>query len=745
MPFPTLPLSKVEALGGPMLMALETGAQAQMGEAPFWFLLGAQDGGAGLLGAWQLALGRGVRIGLLDSGLNAGHSDFVAGQALSLGPDPVAGDAHGTRVAGLIAGRIDNAIGGMGAATGAVILAERMDFTAQPAPAVMAAALVRQAEMEVSNNSWGWSRAFADNFRTIAFQPVASAILDGAREGRGGLGTVWVFAGGNGRLMKDGQNHGDDSNFHNLTNARQTIAVGASDAEGRVAFFSSPGANLLLVAPGQALTTADGLADGATGRAWVSGTSYAAPLVSGTVALMLEVNPGLGYRDVQQILAMTARPLASAPGTANGAAQVNGGGLVFSRDAGFGLLDAEAAVRLARHHAGGATAATEAALSTVLSLADAAPNPLEHRMTVTVAAPEDGLRVEWVELELTLRDADLRSMEIELISPAGTRTVIAPNLTAIGGTTSLAFTFTSAATWGEDAAGDWTVVLSHPVASSAFSLTRAELRLFGTAGGDDGTRWFTDAWAGLAAADPARQTIGHAADGAGTLNFAAVRGDVMLDLRDGAGALDGVGFDLASAFDRVIGGAGADSLSGARTADRLAGDDGADTLAGRAGNDRLDGGDGDDWLHGGAGDDTLTGGGARDRLRGQAGQDVLTGGEGDDWLHGGNGDDTLIGGAGRDVLTGGAGADVFVLAAADLGTGRDRITDFIPGEDRIDLTGLASGLTFVGEARFSGHPGEVRLAPQAMRLMVDLDGDARADLAVDLPGVVWLAPDAVLL
>ncbi|WP_161630518.1 S8 family serine peptidase [Gemmobacter nectariphilus] len=726
-------------------MSISAQALPSPGETPFWFLTGAAGWGVALTGAWQLALGRGVRVGLLDSGLNAGHSDFLAGQALSGATDQALSDAHGTRVAGLIAGRIDNAIGGMGAATGAVLLAERMDFTAQPAPATMAEALLRQTAVDVSNNSWGWSRAFADNFRTIAFQPVSGAILDGAREGRGGLGTVWVFAGGNGRLMRDGQNHGDDSNFHNLTNARQTIAVGASDAEGKVAFFSSPGANLLLVAPGQALTTTDGLAEGATGRAWVTGTSYAAPLVSGTVALMLEVNPGLGYRDVQQILAMTARPLASAPGTANGGAQVNGGGLVFSRDAGFGLLDAEAAVRLARRHQGGATAATEAALTALPDTDETAPDPLEHRITVSVAAPEGGLRVEWVELDLTLRDADLRSMAIELVSPAGTRTVIAPNLTAVGGTTSLAFTFTSAATWGEDVAGDWTVILSHPQASTGFALARAELRFFGATGGDDGTRWFTDAWAGLAGADPGRQTIGHAAQGPGTLNFAAVRGDVMLDLRDGAGALDGVGFDLVSAFDRVIGGAGADSLGGARGDDRLAGDDGADTLAGRAGDDWLDGGDGDDRLSGGAGDDTLIGGAGRDRLRGQAGQDVLTGGDGDDWLHGGDGDDTLIGGAGRDVLTGGAGADVFVLGTADPGTGRDRITDFTPGEDRIDLSALASGLTFVGAAPFSGHPGEVRLGPQAMRLMVDLDGDARADLAVDLPGVAWLMPEALLL
>lgn len=710
----SVPLSAVlpAAADGPVLMSVAVQPLPQPGETPFWFLMGADQHGAALHGAWQLALGRGVRLGLLDSGLNAGHSDFLPGRVLALETGGAAADAHGTRVAGLIGGRIDNAIGGMGAATGALILSERMEFSAQPAPGAMAEALARQAAAaDVSNNSWGWARAFADNFRTLAFQPVAQALLEGARDGRGGLGTVWVFAGGNGRLMQGGQNLGDDSNFHNLTNARQTIAVAATDAAGAVAFFSSPGTNLLLAAPGQALATADGLAEGAAARAWVSGTSYAAPLVSGTVALMLEVNPGLGYRDVQQILALTARPLAAAPGTANGAGMANGGGLVFSRDAGFGLLDAEAAVRLARHYQGGATAANEAALAAVLSAGGPAPDPLEHRLTVHIAKPEGGMRVEWVEIELTLRDGALRGLSIELVSPAGTRALIAPNLAPIGAATTLAFTFTSAATWGEGVAGDWTLILSHPAAAPGFALTRAELRFFGAAGADDGTRWFTDAWAGLAAADPARQTIGHGAAAPGTLNFAAVRGAVDLDLAAGTGRLDGAGFALDSAFAAAIGGAGNDRLAGSRAPETLAGDDGAD------------------------------------RLLGRGGADVLRGGAGNDRLYGGAGADTLSGGPGRDRLAGGAGADVFVFAPGDTGTGgaRDLILDFDPAADRIDLRAFGNGLSYIGTAAFSGTPGEVRFLTKAARLAADLDGDGLNDLAIDLPGVAFLSAGVFLL
>jgi Ca2+-binding RTX toxin-like protein len=686
--------------GGPVLMAVANAPPPPPGETPFWFLQGQDQSGAGILGAWALALGRGVRIGVLDSGVNAAHSDFLPGQcdAPSAQATAQVTNPHGTRVAGLIAGRLDNAIGGLGAATGAEVLATTLDFAAALSAPAVAAALAQQATMDVSNNSWGWSRAMGDSFRLAAFAPMQAALLEGVTEGRGGLGTVWVFAGGNGRLMKSGQNHGDDSNFHNLTNARQTIAVGATDATGKVASFSSPGTNLLLVAPGQGLTTTDGLDAGATGRIYVSGTSFAAPLVSATVAMMLEVNPSLGYRDVQHILAITARPVGTAPGTANAGGAVNGGGLSHSRDAGFGLLDAEAAVRLARHHAGGGTAATEASVTGTLTAADADPDPSVTRLTFAVTPGAGGLTVEWVELSLSLTDPMLRTLSVELVSPAGTRALIAPNFSALGFATTLNFDFTSAATWGEAATGEWSVLLSHADGSTGLSVLGAGLALHGSTGGDDGQHWFTDAWAGLAAADPGRTAISHTADAPGMLNFAAAQSGVTLDLGQGTGALAGQGFTLLSRFDRVIGGAGADTLQGSAEAETLKGDDGDDRLNGKRGDDRLDGGAGHDRLHGGAGRDTLTGG------------------------------------AGHDTLTGGADADTFVFAPGDA-DGRhrpDRITDFQPGLDLLDMSRMDVAPSFIGRSHFSGVAGEYRLMAQLGRLMFDLDGDGIADLRVDL-------------
>ncbi|WP_416171598.1 calcium-binding protein, partial [Brevirhabdus pacifica] len=75
--------------------------------------------------------------------------------------------------------------------------------------------------------------------------------------------------------------------------------------------------------------------------------------------------------------------------------------------------------------------------------------------------------------------------------------------------------------------------------------------------------------------------------------------------------------------------------------------------------------------------ETLSGTDADDLLAGRGGNDTLLGGAGDDWL---------IDGTGADVMTGGAGADTFVF----VDDGRmDTVTDFTPGEDRLDLSDFA--------------------------------------------------------
>lgn len=132
--------------------------------------------------------------------------------------------------------------------------------------------------------------------------------------------------------------------------------------------------------------------------------------------------------------------------------------------------------------------------------------------------------------------------------------------------------------------------------------------------------------------------------------------------------------------NRVLGGAGDDTLSGAGT---LAGGVGNDSLTDHAGslaNDRLSGGGGDDAIASGNGADTLLGEAGDDSLRGSLGGDLLNGGEGNDTLRGsaGGAAETLLGGEGDDlihdsglvgaghVLNGGGGADTLEATGATL-------------------------------------------------------------------------------
>lgn len=159
----------------------------------------------------------------------------------------------------------------------------------------------------------------------------------------------------------------------------------------------------------------------------------------------------------------------------------------------------------------------------------------------------------------------------------------------------------------------------------------------------------------------------------------------------------------ASAAQELMGTAGDDRLFGSALADRLVGAGGQDYLASSAGNDFVRGVLGNDFLHGGAGDDQLLGGAhhdmiqggagndlirggsGRDRLYGGAGNDRLEGGTGNDHLYGGDGNDVLVPGTRNDHLWGGAGADEFVFAPQ---MGRDRILDFEPGSDRLNISAL---------------------------------------------------------
>lgn len=94
----------------------------------------------------------------------------------------------------------------------------------------------------------------------------------------------------------------------------------------------------------------------------------------------------------------------------------------------------------------------------------------------------------------------------------------------------------------------------------------------------------------------------------------------------------------------------------------------------------------------GGGNDTVVGSTGKDELYGGTGNDVIDGNAGNDLLYGGSGNDTLDGGNDNDTLSGGSGNDTFKIS-----TGHDIITDFVRGQDKVDIRNYAS--VFIGEGK----------------------------------------------
>jgi subtilisin-like proprotein convertase family protein len=205
--------------------------------------------------------------------------------------------------------------------------------------------------IDISNNSWG--APDETGLLTPSSMAWRDSINTGLTTGRGGKGTLYIFAAGNGGLQ-------ENSNYDGFANNRGVMAICAVGDNGIQAVYSEQGANLWVCAPsggnnGHSITTTDrtgslgfntgGMSDyPSTNYTKIfAGTSASVPMVSGVVALMLQANPNLGWRDVRLILAQTARKNdpADPDWTTNGAMHD------INHKYGFGVIDADAAVTAA--------------------------------------------------------------------------------------------------------------------------------------------------------------------------------------------------------------------------------------------------------------------------------------------------------------------------------------------------------------------------------------------------------------
>ncbi|MCR9257275.1 MAG: S8 family serine peptidase [Alphaproteobacteria bacterium] len=597
-----------------------------------------QDGGTAgvdmnVLPVWSDYTGAGVTVGVLDEGIDIDHPDLVGAYnpAIDFDAEENDGDAditsadefHGTAVAGVVSQGRDNGEGGTGVAYNAALAGIRIEYGGLSTNE-LAAALNQMQNFDVVNNSWGVNVRFADDFSNPSFATIAQAVKDAATLGRGGLGTVVTFAAGN------AAEEGDNVNYHNFQNSVYTISVAAIDRTGTVAGFSTPGAGNLVAAPGVEIVTTDPVGtDGAVSSDYGSfnGTSFAAPNVAGVAALMLEANAALGYRDVQEILALSARDLGTETDLAtNGANMINGGGFTVSHQTAHGLVDAHAAVRLAETWTDQRTASNLASLTATSTPNAAIPDNDDAGLSDSILLVGDFL-VEQVEVTLDIQHTFVGDLTVDLISPSGTVSTLvarpgqsASNLFGDSGN-DIAFITSSTFHWGEEAAGEWTLRVTDSARFDFGSLVSWQLTAYGRSETANDSYVFTDSYSDLAGRETARTALADTDGGTDTLNAAAVTSNSTISLAGGTSSvIDGTSLTIAtgSAIENAYGG------------------DGNDTLTGSSGDNLLDGGRGNDVFTVTAGSDTIAGGAGEDRL-------ILSGArsaysisrEGDDLVFGG--------------------------------------------------------------------------------------------------------------
>lgn len=169
---------------------------------------------------------------------------------------------------------------------------------------------------------------------------IKRAMVNGVQQGRGGKGSIFVFAAGNGALF------GDNCNFDGYTNSIYSVTVGAIDRQGNHPTYSESCSAQLVVAYSSGSGDAIHTTDVGTDKCYSQhgGTSAAGPLAAGSIALALSTRPELTWRDIQYLMIETAVPV-----NENDGSWVDlPSGKKFSHDWGFGKVDTYALVHKAQ-------------------------------------------------------------------------------------------------------------------------------------------------------------------------------------------------------------------------------------------------------------------------------------------------------------------------------------------------------------------------------------------------------------
>jgi len=436
---------------------------------------------ANVTDTWDTYTGSGVVISVIDDGLDHEHSDLQPHYSALFSydwcdddgdPSPTGWNGHGTAVAGVAAAVGNNALDVTGVAFNATIAGSTL-IACWASDATEADALSYESDdIDIYTNSWG---PYDDGERLEGPGPLTLAAFESdAYNGREGLGNLITWAAGNGL----GSN--DDSNYDGYANSRFTIAVTAISHQGEQSSYAEPGANILVAAhsngAGEGITTTDITGSGGYNSSGnvthdFGGTSSATPLAAGVIALILDANENLTWRDVQHVLVNSARM----NDASDSSWSVNGAGHDISHKYGFGAVDAGAAVSVAENwvNVGEELNATYGPYTPSLDIPDD-----DNSWSEVTAVVTDEYSLESVDVSVDITHSARGDLDIVLVSPLGTESWLAEAHGDDGNDYS-DWMFSTVRHWDESSLGTWTLKVRDTSSSDNGTLDSWELILHG--------------------------------------------------------------------------------------------------------------------------------------------------------------------------------------------------------------------------------------------------------------------------
>ncbi|KAK7034041.1 pheromone processing endoprotease [Paramarasmius palmivorus] len=423
-------------------------------------------------GVWEMGYkGKGVTSSLIDDGLDYTSEDladnFDAANShdyndhVDLPTPKLWDDTHGTRCAGQVAA-VRNGVCGVGIAYESKVAGVRI-LSGFISDADEAAAL-NYGYQDVSIYSCSWGPP--DDGRTMEGPDhlINKAILEGINNGRGGKGSVFVFASGNGAAS------GDQCNFDGYTNSIWSVTVSAVDHQGNHPYYSESCAANMIAAyssgSGKSITTTD------KGKNKCSsshgGTSAAAPNAVGVFALALEARPDLTWRDIQHLCVETARTdNLDEPEWERTATN-----RLYSYKYGYGALDGYRFVKAALDwqlvkpqvwYKSPTVQLGEGKMTEDQNFTGGVPIT-ETGVTSVITVTKDTLlsynfdQLEHINVKVWISHEKRGDVEIEVVSPNGVKSMLSGQRTGdIADTGFPGWVFMSVKHWGEDPIGDWTI------------------------------------------------------------------------------------------------------------------------------------------------------------------------------------------------------------------------------------------------------------------------------------------------